>query len=172
MTNIGYKFALLALASNGPLHAAQDTGLLLHDTGIGQRGTAVGATVTMRIKLGPEHVVRKSGRVKMGLNAGPIVALPNTRTQIGIPRIEPSLVGFEWKPGYAANLNFAGNSIATIQTRRGAAENETEDSDEGKQSTGEKIGWIALVTGGVMVALLGTYLITCGPGESHSCGSD
>ena len=115
MTNIGYTFALLALVSNGPLQAAQDTGLLLHDTGIGQRGTAVGATVTIRVKLGSARVVQKSERVKMGLNAGPIIALPNTRTQIGIRRIEPSLVGFEWKPGYAANLNFAGNSLATLQ---------------------------------------------------------
>lgn len=54
MNNISHFAALVALFGTTPIHAAPDTGLTLHDTGIGQRGSGVGATVGLRIQLGSD----------------------------------------------------------------------------------------------------------------------
>ena len=71
-------FAILAaIASAGPLHAASDTGLQLHDTVIGHRNTGLGVSASIRINLGPGRIVRKSERVKLGIAAGPVFVIPD-----------------------------------------------------------------------------------------------
>jgi hypothetical protein len=167
MTKIGHLVALVALLGAMPLHAAPDTGLVLHDTGIGQRNTGVGATVGIRIQLGPDRIVKKSERVKLGIAAGPVIVLPDPSADNGIRRGEASFIGIELKPGYTTSLNFAGRPIAVDYTQLGAAEKEKDDDDEGKQSTGDKIGWIAAVAGGVMVALFGVWYVACVEGNSR-----
>lgn len=171
MTKISHFMALAALLGFMPLHAAPDTGLMLHDTDIGQRNTGVGATIGLRIKLGSDRIVKRSERLRLGIAAGPVMVLPDPAAPNRVRRSQASFVGFELKPGYSTTLNFAGTSIATDYTRLGAAEKEKSGGGE-KQSTGDKIGWVAAVAGGVVVALIVGYVASCGPGEDNSCGSD
>lgn len=172
LIKLAHSAALVALLTAAPLRAAPDTGLTLHDTGIGQRNTGVGATVGIRIQLGSSRVVKQQDRVKLGIAAGPVMVLPDPEAPNGVRRSQASFVGFDMRPGYSTSLNFAGQSIVTNYTRAGAAEKGEDDQGNDKQTTGDKIGWIAAVAGGVMVALIVGYVASCGPGEDNSCGSD
>ena len=172
LTKCAHFVALAALLGSVPLQAASDSGLTLHGTGAGQRNTGVGATVGIRIQLGSDRAVRQSERVKLGIAAGPVMALTDTAALNGVRRAQASFVGFDLRPGYSTSFTFAGNPIATRYTRLGAAEKDKDGGNDAKQSTGSKIGWVALVAGGVVVALVGTYLLSCGAGEGRSCGSD
>lgn len=163
MTKISHLVALVATLGAMPLHAAPDTGLVWHDTGIGQLNTGVGATVGIRIQLGPDRIVKKSERVKLGIATGPVFVLPDPYADNGIRRGEASFVGIELKPGYTTSLNFAGRPIAVDYTQLGAAEKEKDDDDEGKQGTVDKIGWVALVAGGVALGIYTVAFATQGP---------
>ena len=58
-------------------------------------------------------------------------------------------------------------------TTRGLALRKKKKSGDGKsKSTGDKIGWVAAVAGGAVVALIVGDTASCGPGEDKSCGSD
>jgi opacity protein-like surface antigen len=158
--------ALAGLLGATPIQAAPDTGPRIHDTGIGQRATGVGATIGLKIKFGPDHVVRKSEQVKLGISAGPVMMMPDASAQDGVRRTQSSLFGFEVKPGFSASLNFAGRPILANYTKLGAAEND-EGGDGDKQSTGDKIAWVAAVAGGVMVALIGGVLVYCDDNDNR-----
>jgi hypothetical protein len=164
--------ALIALLGSMPLQAATDAGLTLHNMNVGQRGSGVGTAVNLKLKLGSERIVRGSERLKLGIAAGPTLTMPNASSHHGIMRRQPTLVGIEFQPGYAASLNFGGKPVMTSYTHLGATENEKDGKDEGKQGTGDKVAWVALVGGGVMLALIGVYALSCGNGEDSSCGSD
>jgi hypothetical protein len=167
MKNISHFAALAALLGTTPIHAAPDTGFTFHDTGIGQRGSGVGATVGLRIQLGSDRIVRKSDRVKIGLAAGPVFLLPDRAAHDGVRRGQASFVGIELKSGYSASLNFAGKPIATDYSQLGAAEKEKDGDDDGKQSAGDKIAWVAAVAGGVMVALFGAVIVHCSDSDNR-----
>lgn len=165
MTKIGHSLAFVALMGAMPLQAASDPGLMLHDTGIGQRNTGVGATVGIRIQLGSDRVVQGSERLKLNIEAGPVIVSPDATAADGVRRGQASFVGFDLRPRYSTSLNFAGRPIATDYTRLGAAEKEKDGKDDDKQNTGDKIGWVAAVAGGVMVALVGAWYIACNNGR-------
>ena len=95
MTKIGHLVALFALLGAMPLQAAPDAGLVLHDTDIGQRNTGVGATFGIRIQLGPNRIVKKSERVKLGIAAGPVFVLADPFADNGIRRGQASFIGAE-----------------------------------------------------------------------------
>jgi hypothetical protein len=172
MNKAGHFSALVGLLGAAPVQAASDMGLTLHNSGMGQRAMGVGAKVGVRIGLGPDRVVKKSERLKLGISAGPAMVMPNSASAIGMKRDQASFIGLEMRPGYSASFNLAGRPVMSGYTKLGAAEKDKESEEGDKQSTGSKIGWVALVAGGVMVALVGTYLLACGPGEDNSCGSD
>jgi hypothetical protein len=167
MKNTSHFAALAALLGTTPIHAAPDVGLMLHDTGIGQRGSSVGATAGLQIQLGSDRVVKKSDRVKLGLTAGPVYLLPSPAAHDGARRRQASFVGIELKPGYSTSLNFAGKPVATDYTQLGAAEKEKDGDDDGKQSAGDKIAWVAAVAGGVMVAPFGAAIVHCSDSDSR-----
>jgi hypothetical protein len=161
--------AIAALLGTVPISAAPYTGQVMHDTDIGQRATGVGALVGIKIKLGSDRVVKESDRVQLDLSAGPVLVMPDQRVQGGIRRGQSSFVGLELRPGYSTSLNFGGRPLFVDYTRLGAADKHDGDKDQG---TGDKIAWVAAVAGVVMVGLVATYTIACGPGEDSSCGSD
>ena len=166
-------FAILAaIASAGPLHAASDTGLQLHDTGIGHRNTGLGVSASIRINLGPGRIVRKSERVKLGIAAGPVFVIPDADAVNGVKRGAASFADIELKPGYQTSVHLAGRPVIVDLTSLGAAEKGEDSEDGDRQNTGDKIAWVAAVAGGVMLALVGIYAASCGPGEDSSCGSD
>ena len=111
MKKFAHSLALFVILAATPLRAAPDTGLVLHDTGIGQRGTGLGASATVQIKLGTDRVVKKSERLKLGLAAGPAFVMPNASARNGVIRGNSSLVGFEFKPGYSTSFNLAGAPV-------------------------------------------------------------
>lgn len=153
MKKLGTILALVSMIGTAPLHAAHDTGLVLHDTGIGQRGTGVGIKAGVRITFGPKSVVEDSKRIKFGISAGPAFVLPDVSAPNGLRRGVSDFVGFEVSPGYSSQLNFAGTPLLVDYTELGAAEKD-DDEDDGKQSTGDKVAWVAAVAGGVMVVLI------------------
>ena len=159
MKKFAHSLALCAILAATPLQAARDTGLILQDTGIGQRGTGLGVSASVQIKLGGDRVVKKSERVKLGLSAGPAFVKPDASAHNGILRGNSSLVGLEFKPGYSTSLNLAGAPVMKSYTLLGAAENDKAENDEDKQSTVDKVAWVAAVAGGVMVVLVGGALI-------------
>jgi|GEM_PF-6672640 hypothetical protein len=162
---LGHILALTGLVLSPAAQAAPDTGLVLHNTGIGQIQTGVGAMAGVKIKLGSEREVKKSEKVKLSLAAGPIMAVPDAKSLDGLRRGEASLIGFELNPGYSTSVNFAGKPVAVHYTKLGAAEKSEQEDDDGKQSTGDKAAWVALVAGGVMLALVGYYIAECGSGR-------
>ena len=156
MRTAGHLLAFIAIMSSVPLSAAHDTGLVLPDTGIGQRGTGIGVSTGIIIKLGPDRVFKDSERVKLGIAAGPVFTMRSGTASNGIVRGNPSLIRLEIRPGYSSSLNLAGQPLMTRYTVLGAAEN---DEDDNKQSTGDKVAWVAAVAGGVMVLLVGAATI-------------
>lgn len=162
---LGHILALTGLVLSSSAQAAQDTGLVLHNTGIGQIQTGVGAMTSVKIKLGSEREVDRSEKVKLNLSAGPIMAVPDATSLDGVRRGEASLIGFELNPGYSTSVNFAGKPVAIHYTKLGAAENDQDEEDDGKQGTVDKVAWVALVAGGVMLALVGYYVAECGSGR-------
>ena len=143
-------FAILAaIASAGPLHAASDTGLQLHDTVIGHRNTGLGVSASIRINL-----------------------IPDADAVNGVRRGAASFADIELKPGYQTSVHLAGRPVIVDLTSLGAAEKGEDSEDGDRQNTGDKIAWVAAVAGGVMLALVGIYAASCGPGEDSSCGSD
>lgn len=162
MRNISLSLAAAALLASGPVHAATDTGLVLHDTGIGLRGSGVGASAQIKINLDGKRTVRRADSIKLGISAGPITIIPNVRAAGGITRSAPSLVSFEFKPGYSSSINFAGQSVLVDNGPFHAAD------DEGggdKQSTGDKVAWVAAVAGGVLVIVAGVLLVKVSNGD-------
>ena len=160
------SLAALSFLVSGPVHAATDTGLLLHDTGIGPRGSGVGVSAHIRIKLGGDRTVRKADRVKLGLSAGPMTVIPNIRAAGGITRSAPSLASFEFKPGYSATFNLAGQSLLVDRAPSHAAADESEEErDAEEQSTGDKLAWIAAVAGGIGVIVTGVLIIKVSNGD-------
>ena len=159
MKKFAHSLALIVSLSASPLQAARDTGLILNDTAIGHRASGLGVSATVRIKLGSDQVVKKSERVKLGLSAGPAFVKPDSSARNGVIRGNSSLVGFELKPGYSTSLNLAGAPVMKSYTLLGAAESDEADDSKGKQSTIDKVAWVAAVAGGVMVVLVGGVLI-------------
>lgn len=143
--------AIAALTATTPLHATHNTGLVLHDTGPGQRGLGVGVTAGIKIKLGPERVVKRSQRVTLGIAAGPVIVLPDAKSPNSLIRSEASLIGLEFKPGYSSSLNLSGRPILAKHTPLGAAERSEDDG----QDAGDKVAWVAAVAGVVAVVVIG-----------------
>jgi hypothetical protein len=154
MKKLSTLLAVAALTVATPLKAAHDTGLILPDSVRGFRGQGVGVTAGIKITLGPDRVVKRSERVKLGVTAGPVFVLPDTNGVDGWKRIEPSLASFELKPGYSASFNLSGNALIVDYTQLGAAED-----DDGGQDTGDKVAWVAAVAGVVAVVVIGGVFI-------------
>jgi hypothetical protein len=126
--------------------------------------------------LGPQKKVAKKERVKLTLGAGPIMTFTDPSSANGYRRNDASLIGLELRPGYSTQLNFAGQPMLVGYTKLGAADKEQKTSenegqspngktDKNKQSTGDKIAWVAAVTGGVMAVLVGIWYDACGEGR-------
>jgi hypothetical protein len=149
---------------HSPAVAATDSGLLLHDTGIGQRGSGVGISAQISIKLGGKRSVNRAERLKIGIAAGPVTVVPNVKMAGGFVRTAPLLVGFDFKPGFSTSLNFSGQKIL-LSNRSISATEESDQHDDDKQSNGDKIGWIAAVAGGVGLIVLGVLTIKASNGD-------
>lgn len=154
----GYGLAVVALLGSTSLRAAEDTGLVLPNHGIMQRGSGMGITAGIKIKLGSDRAVKRSERVKLGIAAGPVFVFSDAKKASGLKRSEPSFVGLELKPGYSASLKMAGQPLIADYTVLGAAEND-EEGDNDKQSTFDKVAWVAAVAGVVTVVGLAGLII-------------
>jgi hypothetical protein len=164
-------FTAIALIVGGvPAQAAQDMGLVLNGPPLQAAATGVGARASMTIKLGDKRSVAAPEKLVLGLAAGPILSAYDARRVGGVRQNTPVLAGIALRPGYSASLTVVGHPLATHYTRMGAAEQERKDDDAAqpdrkkKQSTGDKAAWVALVAGGVMVALVGVAVLHCSSG--------
>ena len=155
--------AIVQIAVAGPAMAAQDLGLTLHDNGPQARQSGgIGVKSTLTIKLGHNRVVAPSERITLSAHAGPSVVLGNFRgLETG------RIAALTWSPAYRASFKLAGQDLYTYKTRLGAAEDEQNDGNkpEKKQGAGDKLAWVAVVAGGVMLALIGAFVIQCSGGN-------
>ena len=163
-------FAILAaaqLAIAGPACAAQDSGLRLHNLSGGATSVSgFGVQSTLTIRLGNQAVVKESERVRLNAHAGPMLTRGNDqRREIG------RVVGLAWSPTYGPSMQFAGQDILAYKTQLGAADGEQGDSDKPKkkQGTGSKIAWVAVVAGGVMLSLIGAFVVHCTSNNGNNC---
>lgn len=146
------------LAASNPAHAAQDSGLSF---GSGQSSLAsrgFGARASVTVRFGDRRTVRASEKMVLSIAAGPVLGLRGGQSSLREREHISPVFGLNIRPGHAASLNLAGQPLATRYTRLGAAE------EDKKQDTGDKIAWVALVAGGVMVALVGYVVIRCNGG--------
>ena len=157
--------ACALIAASMPAYAAQDLGLSVGSGRSSVASSGFGAQASVVIKFGDKRTVPVSEKVAFGIAASPVVSLRDGRSPGRVrDHISPTL-GLTLRPGYSTTLDMAGQPLLTEYTRMGAAE-ESKKSDESdqsdgkkKQDTGDKIAWVALVAGGVMVALIGAAAI-------------
>ncbi len=165
---------MLALMSGSAAQAANDVGLTQHDgpRAFGSRG-GVGAMASVTIRLGDEKIVRASDKVTFGFAAGPTITIPTRNSVAAEKRGVAGLAAFSFKPGYASTLSLGGQPVLRSYTRLGAAEaGPKEDGttkQQKKQSTGDKVAWMAAVAGGVMVVLVGVAAIVLMT-DCYECG--
>ena len=119
MRDLTILLAIAALIGSTPIQAAHDTGLYLPAAGLGQRGKGVGIAAGITIKFGPERVVKRNERIRLGIAAGPIFIIRDPRAANGQKRSEASLIGFEFKPGYSTSLNLSGRPVLARYTLLG-----------------------------------------------------
>lgn len=167
MKSVFAMLAIVQLVIASPVQAAADTGLTFHDQG--QRGPqfgGFGTQATMTIKLGSNSVVSPSERLMLSAHAGPSVARSNFRgVETG------RIAALTWSPAYRASFKLAGQDLYTYKTRLGAAEDEQNDGNkpEKKQGAGDKLAWVAVVAGGVMLALIGAFVVHCTSNNGNNC---
>jgi hypothetical protein len=158
---------LTSLAAT-PLQAASDSGLTLHNQTSASVSRGMGVQASLTLKFGDRRTVRASEKLALGIAAGPVISVTDSRGSGGTRRSGASVASFALKPGYSATLSLAGQPLIKSYTKLGAADEQRSDGEK-KQGTGDKAAWVAAVAGGVMVALLGVgYLVlhegcpTCG----------
>ncbi len=159
--------ALLIAALTVPniAYAAQDAGLSHNNGRDAGFQSGLGAQIGMTVKLGDPRAVKGSDKFALRMNAGPVL-LRNTGQ-----RSASNLISASFSPGYRASMQLAGQDVMTYTTKLGAADDEKNDGEQAhkKQGTGSKAAWIALVAGGVMVALVGAFVIHCKAGRYNNC---
>lgn len=141
--------AALALVSGTTAQAAQDAGLSLQNYRSGGVQSGVGVQLGMTLKLDSKRFARDSGRVQLGISAGPVMAVQDARTGV-IRRGGGNLAGFSLRPGHSATLTLAGQPVVTHYTSLGAADEAGEPKKRRKGPS--TIGWIAIGLGAAAVA--------------------
>ncbi len=127
-----------------------------------QQSTGVAIAATLRITLGPSDVVANDERVNLGLLAGPALSF---HARDGVNRRDhrvAPLFSFDVRPGSGSRLRLGGQSLLST----GALHAEDTKEEDG-QSTGEKIGSVAAVAGGVMVLVVGGWLIATATSDGN-----
>ncbi len=150
MKNTILAVACIALAVSGPVSAATDMGLTLHQ-GRGQILPKGGVGVQMRgtVRLGGKKAARVADRVTLGLNAGPMLNL-KSRNGSGAQRITGNMLGFHLQPGRSYAVAAAGLPLAGKVTRWGAAQDD-QDGSKGKKKGLGSGGWVAVGVGAVVI---------------------
>ncbi|MEQ1549433.1 MAG: hypothetical protein ABL918_12430 [Chakrabartia sp.] len=159
--------ALLVAALTVPniAFAAQDAGLSHHNGRDAGFQNGLGAQIGMTVKLGDPRAVKGSDKFALRMNAGPVLLRNNGQ------RSASNLISVNFSPAYRASLQLAGQDVMTYTTKLGAADDEKNEGERAhkKQGIGSKAAWIALVAGGVMVALVGAWVIHCTSNNGNNC---
>ena len=151
---------IAALLSSIPTHAATDMGLTLQKRPAdASLSGAVAAQASVIVRFGDSRVMRDSEKVTLGIHAGPVLNVRDRSFNNDRRRMVGNMVSLNLNPGYATSLSIGGQPVATGYTRLGAVEADQEGKPTKKQGTGDKIAWVALVAGGVMVVLIGAVAI-------------
>jgi hypothetical protein len=158
-----------AMLINAPLLAAEDAGLTqAQASGRAAVRSGMGARATVNLRFGGKDVVRGSEKLRLGLQAGPVIQRENGRTLHG------GALSLSTAPGYDARLKLAGQDIAVYQTRLGAAEDAKEDGQNDQDGKKDKkgpstLGWIGIGVGALVVVTLVAGAIALGNICDPSC---
>lgn len=160
MKRMAMIVAAAALSIVGPAQAANDAGLTLHDGPMVGRSSASGAGLSLKARWDAVDRRNTSPLSAVELRAGPVLTLRDGSAIDGFRRgiVPVAALRFGRSDGIAFHL--VGQELASD-----ARSHANEDKPKKKQSTGDKIAWVAAVAGGVMLALVGGVLIHCSGGN-------
>jgi hypothetical protein len=147
-------FALFVILSSSlacPAFAATDPGLSSQGSANVFRQHGLGAQMQARIKLGAKKQVKASERVALGVAIGPRISSNSSSGRVGISTAQSSMIGFSLRPGYSAQLSFAGQPVVQHLTRRGAAEDNANPEAKPDKKGPSTLGWIAIGFGALTV---------------------
>jgi hypothetical protein len=152
-----------------PAQAASDSGLMLHSQSArtSARSFAVQGSVTL--KLGGGDVVRSSERLTLGIAAGPMLSVVDTRAVGGVRRGVANVAGFTLKPGHSASLTLVGQTLVTRYRPRSIGYDlqprKTAPGGERLNGFGKTAAIVALAAGVVVAGILIAVNIDCNTGN-------
>lgn len=152
----------LAFVSAGTAQAAQDAGLMIHNSRDTAMQRSVGGQVGVSLKFGNRQVVSGEDRLRLNMNAGPVFVRSDGH------RVASNVIAASLAPSYKAELSIAGRPVVRQYTALGLAEAKARGLDaEQLGFSGEGKSWVPIALGLVAVIVLGYFLID-GNGSSSS----
>ncbi len=153
MKTFATVLALVATFTAPLAQAAQDPGLMLHDTHGGGRLLGAGARVSLTVPLGQRDV--DPPRPTLSFDAGPTV----TRSGDGVRvrdrfRVAP-LTRVALRPGYDANWSLAGQRVAQYESAAALTDRGSR-LPEGERNNISTVGIVAIGVG--VAAIIGGLL--------------
>lgn len=164
--------AMAATLATVPAQAASDIGLTLHSTGSRTVQSGIGAQASITVQLGERRTVKPSERLKLGIAAGPVLAMRDARAIGGVRQAISGVAGLSVRPGYSAQVSLAGQPVYRHLTRLGAAEEAGEDEAKKEKKDGKgpsTLGWIGIGVGAFLLVGVAVTAITFGPCLSGKC---
>ncbi len=164
--------ACLGMMLSGPLSAATDMGLTLHQ-GRGAIAPSGSLGVQMRgsIRLGGKKSARAMDRVTFGLNAGPVITTKSNNA-LGHKSVVGNVANIQFKPGRSVTLSFAGQPMTAHYTQLGFADAQRDKRlPSGPKQNVSTLGWVGIGFGVAATVLLVAFL-TCTnqPASGVDCG--
>lgn len=153
----------LAFVSAGTAQAAQDAGLMIHNSRDTAMQRSVGGQVSVSLKFGDRQVVSGEDRLRLNMNAGPVFVRSDGH------RVASNVIAASLAPSYKAELSIAGRPVVRQYTALGLKEAEARGLD-GQQLgfSGGGRNWLYWVLGLGVVVGLGFLIFDNGSSSSSS----
>jgi hypothetical protein len=164
--------AMAATLATVPAQAATDMGLTLHSTGSRTVQSGIGAQASITVQLGERRSVKRSERLKLGIAAGPVLAMRDARAIGGIRQAISGMAGLSIRPGHSAQFSLAGQPVYRHLTRLGAAEEAGDEAEKTEKKDGKgpsTLGWIGIGVGALVAVTLVAGAIVLAPCLEGKC---
>ncbi len=136
--------ALSTLAVQPAARAATDLGPTLSQPRGDAMQRAFGAQAKLALKFGSSRAVRSSERLKLGVQAGAMMASARSPAT----RAMAPLAAFSLSPGYGWRADVAGSQLTTHYTLVGKAEQRRPGAERLGVST---LGWVGIGVGAALI---------------------
>lgn len=144
---IAVAVAISGLAFQSAAQAATDAGLTLNQGPAYSVQRAFGAQARLSLKFGSHKAVRPSNRLRLGLQAGPIMTLTGPSTV----RSMAPLASFSLSPGYSWRMELANRPLASHYTLVGKAERRSTENPGAERLGIGTAGWVGIGVGAALI---------------------